>query len=78
MDLKKLETIIHIGCCPHCNTGVIKERAKRVYTCDHPECGEVYDFSSLSDSMILALLDRYEQAAGGQRDLDTAGNRPLQ
>ncbi|MGE5838547.1 MAG: hypothetical protein ACM34H_01335 [Deltaproteobacteria bacterium] len=62
MDLKKLETIIHIGCCPHCNIGVIKETAKRVYTCDHPECNEVYDFTSLSDSMIPALLDRMRKS----------------
>lgn len=64
MDLKKLETIVHVKCCPQCNVGMIKETAKRVYTCDYSKCGEVYDFSSLSESMIRALLDRHERAAG--------------
>ncbi len=69
MDLKKLETIVHVKCCPQCNVGVVKETAKRVYTCDHPKCGEVYDFSSLSESMIQALLDRYGGRPGQERSL---------
>ncbi|HWR71993.1 MAG TPA: hypothetical protein VN604_02380 [Nitrospirota bacterium] len=64
MDLKKLEAIIHVKRCPQCTIGSVKETATRVYTCDYPKCGEVYDFSSLSESMIRALLDRYERAAG--------------
>jgi ribosomal protein L37AE/L43A len=64
MDLKKLETIIHVKSCPHCNIGIIKRTEERVYICDHPNCGAVYDFSSLSESMIRALLERYEQASG--------------
>lgn len=63
MDLKKLETIVHVKCCPHCNIGAVKETAKRVYTCDYSKCGEVYDFSFLSESMLRELLDRYERAA---------------
>lgn len=57
MDLTKLDTIILQKRCPACNLGLVRETSARVYACDHAKCGEVYDFSVLTDSMLKLLLD---------------------
>ncbi len=57
MDIKKLHTIIRKNLCPRCNIGAARDTAGRVYVCDYAKCGEVFDFSFLSDTMIRRLLD---------------------
>jgi len=56
MDLKKIEAIIKRKVCPKCELGMVRETEVRVYRCDHSQCGEVYDFSLLSEKMLDLLL----------------------
>jgi len=63
MDLTKLDSIIHRKLCPTCNIGMVREMSARVYACDHATCGEVYDFSVLTEGMLKLLLDTERQGA---------------
>jgi len=58
MDIRKMEAIINRKACPKCECGLVSETEDRVYRCGHAQCGEVYDFSLLSEKMIGMLLDR--------------------
>ena len=58
MDIGKIEAIIRSRVCPKCELGMVRETADRLYRCDHSQCGEVYDFSLLSEKMIGILLER--------------------
>lgn len=61
MDIGKLDSIILRRLCPKCNLGRTRETVARVYVCDHSQCGEVFDFSVLTDSMLQLLLDTEKQ-----------------
>jgi len=57
MDIRKIEAIISCKVCPKCELGMVRETKRRMYRCDYSQCGEVYDFSLLSEKMITMLLE---------------------
>ena len=63
MDLNKLDSIILRKRCPACNLGMVRELSVRVYACDRVRCGEVYDFSGLTDGMLKLLLEPEKRGA---------------
>jgi len=56
MNIKYLESVIRRRLCPACGAGMTREIARNVYQCDRTHCGETFDFSLLSESMINELL----------------------
>jgi len=58
MDLKKIEAIVKRKVCPKCELGMVRETEDRLYRCDHSRCGEVYDLSLLTETMIVMLLNQ--------------------
>ncbi len=71
MDLNRLEMIVVKKQCPKCDLGMVRETAARIYKCDRSQCGEIFDFSLLSDAMIDMLLDR-KKTEVGKRDNGTS------
>jgi hypothetical protein len=58
MDIRKLESVVVFKLCPTCSIGMVRETSDKVFTCFHSHCGAVFDFSSLSDTMIAMLLQK--------------------
>lgn len=58
MNVHYIDSIIRLRICPKCRLGMTREVGNKLYQCDHTMCGEQYDFSLLSDSMIRELLQR--------------------
>jgi hypothetical protein len=58
MNMKKIEMILLHKLCPKCNIGMVQETGSRVYTCLHSRCGEVFDFSIFSDTMIREIIEK--------------------
>jgi ribosomal protein L37AE/L43A len=58
MDIKKLESVVVWKLCPNCSLGMVRETRDKVFVCSHSHCGAVFDFSSLSDTMIAMLLQK--------------------
>jgi len=56
MDIRKIDAVVNHKVCPKCERGLVRETEKRMYRCDYSHCGEVYDFSLLSEKMIGLLL----------------------
>lgn len=61
MDIGNLESVVLWKLCPTCTLGMVRETRDKVFTCTHSHCGAVFDFSSLSDTMIAMLLQKKQK-----------------
>lgn len=74
MNVKHIESIIRFKICPACSVGMTREIGHRVYQCGHTRCGETFDFSHISDSMIYELLERGKAAQPAKRKIEKSDN----
>lgn len=63
MNIKHIESVVRRKICPVCSIGMTREIGSKVYQCSRARCGETFNFSLLSDAMILELLAK-EQESG--------------
>lgn len=65
MDIRSLESVVLWKLCPTCTLGMVRETSEKVFSCNHSHCGAVFDFSALSDSMIVTLLQNEQTKLPG-------------
>ena len=58
MNIKHIDSVVRMKLCPACSAGMTREIDRSIYQCDRSNCGEIFDFSLLSDAMLHELLDK--------------------
>lgn len=68
MNIQHIESVVRRNVCPVCSIGTTKEIGRNIYQCSRSRCGEIFNFSLLSDAMINELLKREGEQNPGTKN----------